>query len=172
MLGSRARTALASSAAPAGGSPASFKSALPPPDAPSFSFTTTRASRGLSWRIATIAATRSSSFARSSRPAGSGTPSSRKSFLPLLFVPKGRCFGSLPYMGIPSFNASSRSAHVVENGTRCARSGFGISARSFSIMRGRSISFLASERGEASSGETRKRRFLAWLEMTPGMRSK
>src|SRR5204862_514411 len=81
--------------------------ALPPPDAPSFSLTTSLFAWGLSRRISATARTRSSSSARSSRPAGKGTPSSRNSFRPLLLDPSPTRRGSHPYIGIPSAVASA-----------------------------------------------------------------
>ena len=97
-----ARTASRSPAAPAGGRPTRSRLALPVPDTPSFSLITTRLSRrALARACATIASTRSSSVARSSRPSGCGTPSSRNRRRALLFVPRSTRRGSQPYIGMP-----------------------------------------------------------------------
>ena len=80
-----------------------------------------------------------------------------KIFRQPLFVPSGKNFGSAPYMGIPSRNASSFSRLVVLKGTRCARSGSMINERMRSISLGRSSSLSLSGRTERSRGEMQKK---------------
>ena len=105
-----------------GGRPLRSTSAFPSPETPSFSLTSTSSMPGLCARISAIAGTTSSIRVSPSRPSGWATPSSAKSRRQPLFVPKWRCRGSAPYIGIPSSRARSRSISVTFRGTRWARS--------------------------------------------------
>ena len=102
---------------------------MPSPETPSLSFTSTCATSGLRGAHAAIASTTSSSVRRSSRPSGCGTPSSAKSRRQPLFVPSWKCSGRRRTWGCRARRARSRSSSVVLYGTRCARSGSGISSR-------------------------------------------
>ena len=144
--------------AAADGSPLRSITALPSPETPSLSFTRTCFIEGFFARICAMASINSSLLLRFSTPRGCGTFSSMKISRQPLFVPNGKNFGSAPYMGIPSRNASSCSRLVVLKGTRCARSGSNINERMRSISLGRSRSLSLSGRTERSRGEMRKRR--------------
>ena len=146
---------------PAGGRSLRSITALPSPETPSLSLARTCLIEGFFDRICAMASINSSLLPRFSTPRGCATFSSMKICRHPLFVPKGKNFGSAPYIGIPSLIASSFSRLVVLKGTRCARSGSMINERMRSISRGRSSNLSLNARTEPSRGEIRKSRWRA-----------
>ncbi len=109
----RSTMAARSPASPGGGSPSSFTTALPAPETPSLCFTIAERTAGRAARSRRTASMTSSAVRRSSAPRGYETPALPNSFRQPLFVPRSKCRGSAPYMGMPSRIARSRSSSVV-----------------------------------------------------------